>query len=149
MTTIAWDGKILAADRMVTSGDSIVGSEKKLAIFYGDHYGVATGCGSSDDISAFIDWVKKGCLEDRKPSIDDDDFMGIAIICGRLMEYGKSLTGNRIKYKTAWGGGADFAIAFMDLVPDGTAIGAVKYAATRHVGTAEPVDFYEVIEDVV
>jgi len=148
MTTIAWDGKVLAADRLVSSGDTLVGYEKKLAVFDMTlcvYKGVCAGTGSVDDIAAFIHWIKKGADHINQPTINDEDFMGVAIINGILMEYGRGLHGNRIKYKTAWGGGSDFAIAYMDLVEGGGAVGAVKYAATRHLGTGGEVDSYEVM----
>jgi len=148
MTTIAWDGSVLAADRLVASGDTLAGYEKKLAAFDVQthaHKGVCAATGTVDDIAAFIWWVKKfPVLDSDPPTIHDDDFMGVAIINGVLMEYGKGLNGNRVKYKAAWGGGADFAIAYMDLVEGGGAVGAVKYAATRHLGTGGEVDSYEV-----
>ena len=127
MTTIAWDGESLAADKNIYSDNSLCGKEKKIFKSGKDWI---TGTGNVEDIQAFMEWYKHG---EKKPKITDD-FQGVVLReDGRIFEYEGGLYAVEIKTPTAWGSGWEFALASMD--HGCNAKEAIKYATKRNVFT--------------
>ena len=68
MTTIAWDGKILAADRLVTRGDVIYDYQDKIyKLKNGDRIACA---GSCEDTLKVIEWLENGS-KSNKPTVNN------------------------------------------------------------------------------
>lgn len=121
MTTIAWDGRTLAADSM-TTGAFTVHNHVKIINVGGDLIGFAGGvqCGE-----AFFAWYRAGCPTE-KPELEDD-FEGVAIRKGKCYFLSKSLVMVEVKTKKyALGAGAQFAVAALHCGK--TAVEAVKIA---------------------
>lgn len=68
MTTLAWDGKILAADTKVTAevnGNLYkVGNTSKISIINGQ---AVAACGNCDDIERFEEWLTNGAKPEHFP----------------------------------------------------------------------------------
>lgn len=76
MTTIAWDGFILATDSQITNGDHIFGEGKKIHKLNDGRWFASAG--SQDFTYAVIEWLNGG----EKPDIkDNDNFIGLLISC--------------------------------------------------------------------
>jgi ATP-dependent protease HslVU (ClpYQ) peptidase subunit len=132
MTTVVWDGKILAADGRITGGSTIVEDDsqkihKIKGMFRGEHmlaYGYA-GCAS--DGVLIREWLEDGAIEDDYP--EDLETHLIMITNKNAYEtfdgaLGKLMCMN-IK-KSAMGSGGDFALSAMLLGMN--AVDAVKHA---------------------
>jgi hypothetical protein len=115
MTVIAWDGKTLAADRMVVMGGS-KRSATKIHKIGEDLFGTS-GCMPIG--VARIDWVRSGMNPDTFPRSSGDDEWGQMLRItpdGRVMLY--NLNGIPMEFDKkpfAIGCGADFALAVMHL----------------------------------
>ena len=134
MTTIAFDGEILAADRQTSEGGSMFRLHSKLVEIPG---GWAAGCGSVPQIKRFMAWAKKGMK--GKPPADLDECGAIVIRRGKvhLWEDGVPIDmdpGERV----ATGSGWKWAAAAMDF--GHSAIEAIEYASTRDCYTGGGVD---------
>ena len=114
MTTVVWDGAVLAADSQEADDYIEQHASQKLFKVGNTLIGIA-GCVSS--ARAFIEWVKKGEPEDEKPKVSGL----IALVIrpnGRAFEYGETLTPIPAAKKTAIGSGR------------GPALGALLAGAT-------------------
>ena len=60
MTTIAWDGKTVAADGQMTSGDRVIHQDfpKVLRLSNG---ALMAGAGAPEDLGRFYTWFEEGC----------------------------------------------------------------------------------------
>jgi ATP-dependent protease HslVU (ClpYQ) peptidase subunit len=139
MTTIAWDGKTLAADKQSTWGTTPVPTTK---IFFkndtGHIYGAA-GC--KDDVMKFFAWMEDTMPEDNKPVLSDD-FCGIIIEDGAIFQVNKGLILHRIHRKTwAIGSGADYALGAMAMGAD--AKDAVDVATQLDINTGLGIETIE------
>lgn len=136
MTTIAWDGKQLAADSLVSLGDARSFYGQKIHTF--EHIDgrtiVVGGAGEYAQVTAFVKWLqeqmtKKNC---DKPVVDRMESI-VLWVRDRTVElvelYDYSLCGYEITDETAIGTGWQWAAAAMDHGKD--AIQAVEYAITR------------------
>jgi ATP-dependent protease HslVU (ClpYQ) peptidase subunit len=74
MTTIAYDGKTLAADTLVTSGDHKFGTATKIHKL--DDGRVIAASGTSDFIHAVVTWLNGG---DKPEMKEGDRFLGIVV----------------------------------------------------------------------
>lgn len=134
MTTIAWDGVTLAADRRTSEGGSVYREHTKIVRIPG---GFVACCGGTTYIHAFVSWARKGMR--GKPPVADD--LGALLAKGRRMywvECGTVINIPRVE-KLATGSGWRWAAAAMDFGCD--AIGAIAYASTRDCHTGNGVDF--------
>ena len=74
MTTIAFDGFVLAADSLITNGDYIFGEAEKIHKLKDGR--VFAAAGAQDFIYAVIDWLNGG----EKPEIKEcDSFIGLLL----------------------------------------------------------------------
>jgi hypothetical protein len=137
VTTIAWDGKTLAADTLATS-DGLRRKCSKLVVTPLHFYG---GTGLEGDMVTVGHWVKGGAPLQR-PTVEEDGIHGILVDrkTGRaFMLMGKNLAACPIHDATAaCGSGRDFALAAMHLGK--TAVEAVEVSAKFDVWTSLPVE---------
>jgi hypothetical protein len=126
MTTIAWDGKTLAADTLVSQREGWVGHTVKIGACDKGLYGA---CGKLPFIQRFLCWA----AGDRKqpPTKDWADGTGVIIgLDGKVREWDEE---GWIEYDAphyAWGSGFQFALAAMDAGAD--ARRAVEIAFRDH-----------------
>lgn len=116
MTTIAWDGKSLAGDRMLSIGSAAVRSPKskiQRIVFCGEE-SLVGGAGSVEAIGAFICWLKSGGADDRAPLPSDSDGCQYSVIVANRngVYYFANSTKPVFLGKVAWaiGSGADYAL---------------------------------------
>lgn len=137
MTTIAFDGNIIACDTQITMGNLIHNHKSK---FYNLKGGAkAAMCGSQLEIDYFVNNFVDGEVCAQICSAGGIGFTkedGLCIAYGFYVEDGYF---RKVKFETshADGSGRDFALAAMDHGKD--AIEAVKYAMTRDFYTGGEV----------
>ncbi len=140
MTTIAFDGNVLAADRLM-SGCALPVAIKKIRRT-GDGR-LLGGCGSAVAMLAMMDWLAALPKDRRhrpKFRVDDDDFVVLEIFKNRkIIEHlnAGSLPVRAKKY--AVGSGREYAIMAMHC--GCTAVNAVKHTAKFDPYTGLGVDF--------
>lgn len=141
MTTIAWDGKTLAVDSMVTSGGVVISTkEQKLFLNVGRFKAVAIA-GSIVQLLPLIDWIREGENGDP-PKMDDTDSVMCVTDKGLLLTFwhGYSNTGQGCDGVSAGGNGYEIAMGAMDA--GATAVEAVKIACKRNIYTGGRVRSY-------
>jgi len=138
MTTVAWDGKLLAGDRLCCFGGTPVVTTKVFAL-----NGVLIGtAGLKVDGILFREWVEKGRPADKKPVVGDN-FTGLLVeASGELIYYdGPKLVPVPMPAGQRWslGSGCDFALGAM--AAGASAIQAVEIACVLDVNTGLGVDY--------
>lgn len=114
MTVIAFDGRILAADRMIVDGYAKQ-SGTKIHRVNGELFGYS-GCMSTG--MARMEWVRAGMDPATYPKVPEDEFGRLLRIAadGQIMLY--TVNGFPMRYESrfyAIGSGSDFALAAMFL----------------------------------
>ena len=141
MTTIAFDGKVLAADRRKTLGHGIIRSGTKL---YDCGEFVFGSCGDAAHGVVVAEWLKAGRPAEH-PKLDDDCVFGIAIRKSDRaifqVEDEQFVLVQLEDAQHAVGSGRDFALSAMALGM--TAPQAIEFAARFDAGTGNGVDVYE------
>lgn len=114
MTTIAWDGKLLAGDKQCSFGNTPLGCTK---VFRAD--GLIWGCcGDLEDTVLFGRWIYEGCPKDNKPELADN-FTAIVIELGQCWQYNPKLVPLKVESRLwACGSGADYALGAMAMGAD-------------------------------
>jgi hypothetical protein len=143
MTTIAWDGKTLAADRLCVVGGNLKRTITKL-FNCGDY--VFGGSGSLGDVMRSVDWLRDGAPMPNNigaHSADESGQIGIAVYRdGAPFVVVLEMTHLRLLPLEdpfyAVGSGRDFAIAAMALGKD--AADAVELTARFDVWTGRGVN---------
>lgn len=129
MTTIATDGKSMAADGQTTRDDHIicVSTKKIRRLKSGKIVGC---CGASGDEQLFIDWLEG---EEKKPKLQGG--FGAIVLDPKAgpRAYFFDCTSDKIEGNYAIGSGAQFALAAMDC--GRSPAEAVKIASARCVFT--------------
>lgn len=147
MTTIAFDGRWLAADGQETfNHEPIRLDRQKLAVRPGSVYGYSgVGCG----LDAVIDWHASGADPKEAPKFEDNDWSMIAIdrhpVTAKLrLRYYTMKVPYPSEYHApfALGSGADYATGAMD--HGASAIEAVQIAIKRNVHTGGEIQSVEV-----
>lgn len=134
MTTIAWDGKTLAADKQATCAGSKFRVANKIEAIPGGYIACA---GKISQIYHFLRWYRGG-RKGKTPELEE--FCAIAIVRGNVVLWdGDSEVPCRPDEKLAEGSGWKWALAAMDFGK--TAVEAVQYASTRDNGTGCGVDY--------
>jgi ATP-dependent protease HslVU (ClpYQ) peptidase subunit len=134
MTVIAWDGKTLAADRMVVSG-GVKRMTTKIHRVDGDLFGIS-GCLAIG--MARLQWVRDGLDPSAYPVAKDDSEWGQMLrigVDGRIMLY--NLNGVPMVFEDscyAIGSGSDFALAAIHLGRDAEAAVRVACALSHECG---------------
>ena len=139
MTTIAWDGKTLAADKMGDAGGMRITVTKIRRAKDGSLLG---GAGTAAFCLEMFDWIEAGAAPDKLPKNQETDDWSCII---RIMPSGKILRYDKCAVplvledgRTAIGSGRDYAVAAMHLGCD--AITAVRVAAVFDPGTGSTMD---------
>lgn len=135
MTTIAWDGKQLAADTMMTDGDMRVSVRKLRRL---DNGLLVGGAGNAIAIGMFIDWLSiPGDLEAPEFDNDGDESEFVALVImqdGAVVVYDKHCFPLDVyEPHYAIGSGRCFAMGAMDAGFD--AVAAIQSAIKRDVCT--------------
>lgn len=143
MTTMAWDGTHLAADRQLSTGGSfpcIRGYRAKLEIIAGLCVG---SLGRSLDGFKFDNWVRNGSERFAYPEGLEDNFIGLILNAkGQLHKYHNDSEGigDLVVTKEGYGNaGADFVAGAMH--GGKTAMHAVQLAHEYCVFTGGGVDY--------
>lgn len=114
MTTIAWDGFTLAADKMAASGNTKHGLVTKIFRVNGSLVGIT---GSLCEGLALLDWFRGGADPKSVPDVGDDCDSRLVVITPE-----KSIQVYEVPYTLpivfensfqAFGSGRDFALAVM------------------------------------
>lgn len=136
MTTVAWDGKTLAADSQVTIGNCR-GSGTKLVSNAAGY--IAAGAGMLGDVLPWLQWVANGMDdEDRPSSLGEESVVIIVPPRGAPLWFaGTHIPTKLPRHKFAIGSGGDFAMGAMAMGAD--AVAAVKIAAAHDVYTGRKV----------
>lgn len=137
MTTIAWDGTTLAADRQSTWGGTPIVTRKVFKLQAPDgSFILYGGSGNSIQLGAFHRWVT-GLSRDM-PFINDCQFMMIDPQC-RVWIAQNNMDWHRIRVpRWAMGSGADYALGAME--HGATANEAVRVASRLDTGTGMGID---------
>lgn len=136
MTTIAWDGQVLAADTQIRGGSFVRRAEKLFTIKSGVYFG---SCGSREDSLVVANWLQNP--QEEKPRIDED-FAGILIEHGRCYRLEQKLQKDLIKEKHhSVGSGAAHAIVAMYLGQG--AVEAIQTAAVFDENTSFNTTFID------
>lgn len=137
MTTIAWDGKTLAADSLITENGLRVGYATKARAYRGLKYAV---CGCLDKLNAFDSWVRGG-MDGEAPAMSEEgsDEQSLAIIPvagGILCRQGAKWDHMRCEFY-ATGSGREVALAILSA--GGTAEDAVRTAISLDCYSGGPI----------
>jgi hypothetical protein len=143
VTTIAWDGKTLAADRLCSSN----GVRRTFCKIHdcGAYY--YAGAGALEDVIRIAEWIRGGAKAEDRPDLDEGGGWGLAI--DRPTGHVFHVTGKRVVLARfldahhAEGSGRDFALSAMALGM--SAVDAVKHAARFDIGTGDDVDSVELL----
>jgi ATP-dependent protease HslVU (ClpYQ) peptidase subunit len=138
MTVIAWDGKILAADRQINVGETKYESSKIKRLSNGD---IVAWCGCIDAGLILCDWYEQGT--DFPFDVKDQALTDLVVVTKRqCFTYCQSPHPHKIESKfMAWGAGSDFAIGAMAM--GATAREAVKIASKHCSACGMGIDWYE------
>ncbi|MEE8262972.1 MAG: hypothetical protein V3R83_10960 [Gammaproteobacteria bacterium] len=126
MTTIAFDGVTMAADRQCGGAHIMRVLEPKLFRVNGSVFGV---CGRLEHIVMMRDWLRKG---GEKPNLGDH-FEALEARNGACWYYSSGLARCRLDFPASIGSGQDFAMAAMYAGKD--ARNAVKIAIKLDEGS--------------
>jgi hypothetical protein len=144
MTVIAWDGKILAADRQGTVGDTIYTIQK---LFPLSHGGAMATTGHADSAAVMRQWWSDGANKKLWPACQSDKDKWSCLIIARpnkpVLSYEtlpEPLVG--VDCLAAWGIGREAALGAMAMGAD--AIKAVEIASRIVIGCGRGCDFIEV-----
>lgn len=141
MTTIAWDGRYLAADTRHCSGGAYHYDAPKI-VKAGDVFYASTG--PSAWFNAWVEWAGAGSNVNDLPVTGLEGHQGGFI---RLDAEGCEMLDFRLPYFSpahaawAWGSGADFALGAIDA--GATAMEAVRAAMSRDMNSGGAVDFVD------
>jgi len=129
MTVIAWDGKILAADRRCTQGDIISGAFRKIHRL-SDGQCIASS-GPLDRCTAVLQWYVEGADPARWPACQNGpEWVRLVVVYpnGRVQQYEQEPIPHEVSAPfMAWGSGRDIALGAM--AHGATAIEAVRCAS--------------------
>lgn len=144
MSTVAWDGKTLAADRQSTQGD-LAGVCNKI-------YQLATGelvawVGMRCAGEVMMRWYTEGADLKAYPSFQSNNDLNCHFIVisvdGTAHEYSQHPVAMlRSQKPWAWGSGRDFALGAMAMGANATQ--AVKVASQFDINTGMGVDYFDV-----
>ncbi len=142
MSVIAWDGKMLAADKQATSQGLIVTTTKIRRVANGS---IIAFEGDIDRGLVLAKWYEDGCDESKWPSFqkDKDDWTRLVLATtDGIFNYEREPIPIRIESSImAWGQGRDFAIAAMHMGKNASE--AVLFASKFTTGCGCGVNAFE------
>ena len=141
MTTIAWDGRYLAADGRITSGNDVIMTDSSNKIFIVKDIIIAV-CGSTADEEKLIQCILSGENSTKEDLQANAIFIekGKAFTCGTDKD-GKYWQCSTDDFVNSMGSGQDFALAGMDTGMN--AMDAVKLAIKRDVFSGGVITFFD------
>jgi ATP-dependent protease HslVU (ClpYQ) peptidase subunit len=147
MSTVAWDGKTLAADRQRTMGGTPIAFEKTFTMHMrgGEYHFAMTG--SVQNANKFKEWVIRGMNPNLKPALTDE-FSAIMVNQSAdksvsAVLYEADLIATPLERGNwAMGSGADFALGAMAMGAD--AVKAVEIAIELDVHSGIGITAVEV-----
>ena len=142
MTTIAWDGKTLAADRQATINNRPL-VERDAKIKRIRFLGKPALCGVSGSLTLarkVVKWIMKGCDEDDTPSRGDNENFEVMVITNDdVLIYPNNFFAESMgNIKFAIGSGANYAEGAMAF--GASAVEAVEISATLDIYTGYGID---------
>lgn len=145
MTTVAWDGKRLACDRLgLSNGVRRNVTKIRVCGMY-----VYAGCGNLDEVMRIGRWLENGASPDTAPTLEEGGSNGLAVWAGNaFVVEGKvpALTPILEKFY-ATGSGRDFALSAMAFGKN--AVDAVTFASEWDAYSGNGVDVYDVESDSI
>lgn len=143
MTTVAYDGKTLAADKMSTTNGRphLSVHEKIRRINYHGQAALAAGAGTIVYSHTVIEWLNRGAPSDDKPDLPgpDDSFTVMVVTEGGVFIYTDSLVPVPVgNIPWALGSGSEYALGAM--AAGASAKRAVEIACTLDVSSGMGVD---------
>ena len=137
MTTIAWDGQTLAADRMACIGNSKSVCIKKIHELKGGGYAAASGHAGAGAL--MFRWLDQGAAVDDYP-LTDPELCTVIVITedGQVLQYDGPLPVKLDAPFYAIGSGRDFALAALHLGK--SAKEAVEVASELDQSTGNGID---------
>jgi hypothetical protein len=145
MTTIAYDGRYLAADRReICSG--LVRSMTKIFVFDSVVY---AACGQIPDVLRIVEWLNSGYEVKERPTLQEGGGWGLVIRKGATRTVHQIQGNTPVLHRLterfcADGSGRDFALAAMALGK--SARDAVELASLFDASTGGGVDVFDVKE---
>lgn len=112
MTTIAFDGKYVATDSLITSGDVVYGHTDKIHEVSG---GILITAGNCEDWVSAVEWFNNGRDPLNKPTLENFISIFVPDDGGTVMEYGSRLIPVFVPVPWSAGTGSDFAKSAMML----------------------------------
>lgn len=141
MTTVAWDGQMMAADRQLTLGGTALPLKK---IFRYDN-GLVGCCGSVQESMLFLEWYRNGRDPERKPKLDEG-FSAMVVSDGLCKRFENLLMPYLIDMPFwAAGSGADYALGAM--AAGKSAKEAVEIAIRFDTGSGLGIDVLHIGEE--
>ena len=144
MTTIAWDGNLLAADRKGNS-DGMARDREKI-IIVPDRRVAITWEGRHECGLVLADWWLNGCDVDKWPAFQEDDEAWTRLLIfgvGEILEYERLPKAQAVtETPMAWGSGRAFALGAM--AANMTAAEAVKIAGRYDIYSGLGVNFVRI-----
>ncbi len=142
MTVIAWDSKILAADKMALCGDT----KKTVTKLFKLSTGQAAGFTGDLDLGLLmLDWFQReGTVESFPKPRDEKEAWGVLIVAGRdgCFFYERYGMGIPVEDKfMAWGVGRECALGAMAM--GANAVMAVQIASEWVSGCGRGCDWFE------
>lgn len=142
MTTIAFDGKTIAADCQSTYGSFPVKAHKLHRLTYKGKNAVAGCAGTIQEFDPIITWVKNGCKKKQRPDVEDEkpDFSIMVVTEDGEVHYACNSLFFHEMGKSRWaiGSGSDYALGAMEAGK--TAKEAVDIASRLDVNTGLGID---------
>lgn len=139
MTTIAWDGKWLAADRQVTTGSCIDGEATKVV-----RRKDGALCGAAGDLSDMYEFHRWFLAGEKKehPCVGKSNFCAIVVRPdGALLSYDASGMSTHTAKFTAIGDGRELAMGAM--AAGKNAIDTLLIVSTYNINTGCGIDAFE------
>jgi ATP-dependent protease HslVU (ClpYQ) peptidase subunit len=136
MTTIAFDGKTLAADRQITSGSVRFANCRKITELKDGRF--LASAGSISAIERVTQWLEGGSRKDEQPELEEGSFEAIVVGKGTTQYIDHELCLIDVVAPFAVGSGSNFAQMSMHL--GNSAVAAVRHAAVFDILTGCEVD---------
>lgn len=140
MSTICYDGKIIASDRQGTLNDTII-TVTKLHKCGDIVYGIV---GSIEQGLAMMEWHIEGAEKENFPKDEHETYTTLIVATKSEVGYYQRLPFFQKVYDKvmAWGSGTDFALGAMR--KGATAIEAVEIAIELDIYSGIGIDHYEI-----
>lgn len=140
MTTIAWDGKTLAADSLISAGTTAFGTAIKVHKLKDGSY--AAFAGRASIWPSLIEWLNGG----EKPVVGEEDSVSVLVVDkkGKAYELEDDLRPAPACVPWAGGSGQSFALAAMKM--GHSAVEAVEVACQLDLASRGPIQEVRIVK---